>query len=326
MVLWQNNAEAGSAGAAVTTANSDGSGEAFSIVSTSGDGTVSYSSAQAAFGTQSYLFHASPADGIALARWSQTDATHRFRAYFRLGALPTGTVNLVQLRSDTVSTGATIQVTSAGVIQTSSNGVANPLISNATANTWYMISMKVTKGTTTNDGYVKAEIRNLAGSSVLGSFETSTANTGTGDLTYVQFGKLTNSNAELTAYFDQVAFDVGDSALIGPSTSAPVLSIAQAPYYVVNASGSAAGAGGTLTYTAAWVSGPVLTVTQPTPGRLYFTQSTTASSVYTITVSESGGGSDDSNITIPLASSSTQIVNNGAPLRAAGSVPGNTWS
>ncbi len=326
MVLWQNNAESGTNGAAVTAANSDGSGEAFSIISTAGDGTVTYTSAQSAFGNQSYLFHASPTDGIALARWSQTNATLRFRAYFRLGALPSNTVNLIQLRSNTVSSGATLQLGSTGIIQSSSNGVANTIISNASANTWYMVTMKVTKGSTTSDGYVRVDIRNLAGNTVLGSFETSSANTGTEDLTYVQFGKLTNSNAELTAYFDQVAFDVGDGALIGPSTSAPILSITQGAYYVVNASSSAAGAGGTLSYSATWVSGPVLTVTQPIAGQLYFTQNSSASSVYTITVTESGGGNDTSNITIPIASNSTQVVNNGAPLRATGSVPGNTWS
>jgi hypothetical protein len=326
MVLWQNNAELGANGSAVTAANSDGSGEAFSIVSTSGDGAVAYTSAQAAFGSQSYMFHASPTDGIALARWSQTNATLRFRAYFRLAALPSATVNIIQLRSNTVSTGATIQVGSNGIIQTSSNGVASTLISNATANTWYMITMKVTRGTTTTNGYVNVELRNASGSTVLGSFESSTANTGTEDLAYVQIGKLTNTNAELTIYFDQLAFDTGDSALIGPSTSAPILSLTQGPYYVVNTTSSTAGAGGTLNYTATWVSGPVLTVTQPTAGRLYFTQSSSASSVYTITLNEAGGGSDSSDITIPIASSSVQVVNNGAPLRASGTVPGNTWS
>jgi len=321
MAYWENGAEGGDNGTAVTAANSGTSGDAFTLVSNTSGGTVTYSTAQAAIGNKSYNFVA-PTNGSTLVRWAQTSPTQRFRAYIRIAAIPTGSVVIAQLRANTTGTGSDLRINSSGVLLTATSQALCTL----SINTWYMVSIMVTRGTTTSNGYIKAEVRNVSGSTVLGSYESSTQNTGIEDLTYVQFGKLVGANPDINIFFDQVAFDVGSGSLIGPYTSStPDLSISHDTYHVVDATGSVSGAGGALTYTAAWVSGPTLTYTQPQTGIFYFTQNTSGPSAYTITVSEAGGSTDSLEITVPAGVVGTQTINNSAPLYPVGSVPGSTW-
>lgn len=325
MALWQNGAEGGDNGVAITAANSGTSGDAFSLVNIGGGGSVVYSTAQAAFGGKSMLFSAATS-ASALIRWSQTDTTHRFRAYIRLPSFPTSAVNIVQLRGSAVGTGMGLQVNGSGNLLWTDGGGAAQTLYGLSINTWYMISAMTTRGTTTSNGYIKAEVRNASGTTVLGTFESSTRNTGIDDLTFTQFGKLTSSNPDLTIYFDQVAFDVGAGALIGPYVSGePQLNLVHDTYHVVDATGSIAGTGGSLTYTATWVSGPTLTYTQPQPGLFFFTQNTSAPSAYTITVNEVGSTTDSIEITVPAGTLGTQTINNSAPLYPISSVPGSTW-
>jgi len=325
MAFWENGAEGGDDGVAVSGVNSATSGDAFSLISTSGGGSFNYSTAQAAIGSKSFLV-TTVTNSTALARWTQADPTHRFRAYIRVPAFPTSTVNILQLRGTATGTGAGLQVGSTGnLIWNDAGGGAANLYTLST-NTWYMISMMVTRGTTTSNGYIKAEVRNVAGTTVLATYESSVRNTGTDDLAYTQFGKVTSSNAGLTIYFDQVAMDIGAGALIGPYVSGePQLNLSHDTYHVVDATASVAGTGGALTYTATWVSGPTLTYTQPQSGIFFFTQNTSAPSAYTITVSEAGSGTDSLEITIPAGVVGTQTINNSAPLYPVGTIPGSTW-
>lgn len=327
MAFWENGAEGGDDGVAVTTGNSASTGNAFSIVNINSGGSITYSTAQAVFGDTSYHVTA-PNGGTALARWSQTSTTLRFRGYIRFASFPASSAtNFLQLRANTTATGCGLQVRADGMIVWVDAGGGSGNVHTISLNTWYMISMMVTRGTTSSDGYVKVEIRNVSGATVLATYESSTRNTGTEDLTFAQFGKLTGSNPEVSMYFDQVAFDIDTGAMIGPYESGePQLNISQSAYYVVDATASAPGTGGTLSFSATRVSGPTLTVIQPIAGMLFFTQDTSAASVYTITVTETGVGTDSKQVTIPAGTVATETVNNSAPLFPASSSPGSSWN
>lgn len=326
MALWENGAEGGENGVAVTSGNSATTGDAFSLVNVAGGGAITYSTAQAVFGDTSFHVTA-PTSGTALARWSQTSTTQRFRGYIRFASLPASSgVNFLQLRASSTATGAGLQINAAGVLLWVDAGGGSGAISTLNLNTWYMISMMVTRGTTVSDGHIKIELRNASGAAVLSSYESTTRNTGTEDLTFMQFGKLTGSNPEISMYFDQVAFDSGAGELIGPYESGdPQLNTSQGAYYVVDATSSVSGTGNPLTFSATRVSGPTLTVSQPVPGILFFTQDTSAVSVYTVTVTETGVSSDSKQVTIPAGTVGTETVNNSAPLFPANTSPSSAW-
>jgi hypothetical protein len=90
------------------------------------------------------------------------------------------------------------------------------------------------------------------------------------------------------------------SAAANPTARASVIQ----PIAEINATGSTTGAGGTLTYSIS----PSAGVSQPDPG-IFLVPYTNSPQTFTITVSETGGGSSTVQATVPAAPSSGTITN-----------------
>lgn len=215
MVDYVNSAEGNADGTVVTTATSASGGNPFETVA----GSPTFSTEQAAFGASSFKYSGAAAAAANLTRWAPSGAatpTLRFSGYVRLLALPgSSTCAITQFRTASAAI-ASILVTQAGGLQflDSASGGSTALMTVA-AGTWYFITAKVTRGTTTSNGVMTIEVYDEEGGTLLASYTNAARNLGTADLAAVQFGRLTSA-AAATLYWDQVRFSTDDGPLYAP--------------------------------------------------------------------------------------------------------------
>jgi hypothetical protein len=220
MAIIRNSAEGGTNGTTVTTGNSGGtSGTAFAQVTITGAPTCVFSSVVKAHGSLGYHISGGSGDVAKLYLGSTASSAAAVRVYMYLTSLPSAAQTLVQTQDSAFAAPVNINI----------NGTNNLFITNAagttvytapsalSAATWYRLELQTVKGTTTSNGTISFQYYAGDSTTALGSFTSSTTNTGTNNSLRLVVGKQ-NSTPTLDAYFDDLAYDT-TSTTIGPYTA-----------------------------------------------------------------------------------------------------------
>lgn len=180
------------------------------------------------------------------------------------------------------------------------------------ADTDYDLELAVTKGTTTSDGVCEYRIYAAGSSSALETRTFTGQNTETIDARAIRLGSGNVASAAQTWWCDNLQVQDLASGWIGPTVLPPILSfVTSYSYAVLDARGSTAQAGGSLSYTIS----PSIGVIEPVDG-LFLIPRGGSDTVYTVTVTESGSGLTDNTPTETILTASandgyTILVHNG---------------
>lgn len=273
MAILSNTAEGGTAGTAVTQANSGGaSGDAFTEFTS--NGTFEYTAAQVMRGSLAY--HVANTGTNTIFGWSgQSAMKAAVRFYFRMTAAPTAAVQLFTFRNSVnfnlqvaLNTNRTINV-SLGAAQGSTTLKTTAALA---VDTWYRIEVATEIGTSSTAG--KVWMSYFLGNSTT-PVETGLANLatdmGTTPIVSIRFGKL-NTSGNVDFYYDAIAVDNVNSTFLGPDTALQSASLgadvaAIEPWSPVTMTLTA---GGTPTgYVWRQTSGPTVTLTGTGATRSY---------------------------------------------------------
>lgn len=307
--LW--TAEGGTPGAAFNTASSAGaSGSAWFAVPAYPAGVTGQFSDEAGAGDVGLAFTRTSGTAAYYAVRSHTVAATRSITFmFMVPTLPGTTLTLIGLRGTTNHQESFIALNASNKLEV--RNALNVAISTATnaisPGQWYKVDFVQTAGTTTTNGSGKWRYSLGAAGAVVQDLPITGANFGTiGDVEVMRIGRLGDSWIG-TYYFDNIGQD-NTTAYIGAVGALPPLMVkTEGPEYKINLRTSTAQNGGALTFSApVWVSGPVLSWTEPLDGLYYFTQHTTTPSVYTFTANEAGFQSTANNYTIPISTTGSQ--------------------
>lgn len=316
MTLQAQHYEGQTDGTSVTIANSTTYGDSPASNVTVSNGTVVYSADTSAHGTRSVRLSmtsgaTSTALSVGLGAINTTSVATR--CYLNFGDYPTAAARIVSIRSSTVDMGG-INFNANGTITVTDNGGSYLNTSSATTqalqlNTWYRVELA--RIIDAAAGQYKAAVYSLDSTSALYSYTSaSTMNSGTSNAVEVRVGKVTSPGTIGSPwYVDDFGVSDGTSTFLGPYVpSGPTIATTiHGGYAKLDATGSTAIAGGALTYSIS----PSTGVIQPTTGIFYIPQAS-GPSVYTLTVSESGGGTSTRSVTIPAstaaASSQTTVM------------------
>lgn len=220
MTVFTNSFEQVPTGSAPSTSNSGGGTDtAFGVVSFSGNGTVG--TAQVAHGTKALAITASSGSPAYVAFTGMNTANAAARVYAYLPSAPTGTGQLIQLKTSTGALVAALGFNSSGQVQiyNAAGGVIATLATPMTAyyGQWlrFELAASVTAG---GNGAVVAAFYAGESTTAIDSFITFSTSTGTANVTRIDLGKLygTAYAAAGTVYVDSVAVDNATSNLIGP--------------------------------------------------------------------------------------------------------------
>lgn len=303
-------------GTGITVANSSTYGDSALSTVLATNGTTAYSTDRAAHGLVSAKLSMNSGAtscqmGIGLGGANST--SFGARGYIYLGSLPTASVRMFEARSATAGLGGLNVNTSGSIAATDISGTALNVSSSTTqamqVNTWYRLEFVWTISATT--GQYKVGVYPLDSSSPYYSYTSAaTMNSGTTPITEVRMGKLTNTGTIAAPwYIDDFNFVDPSSTFLGAyQPLGPSVSTTITPGYAkVDATGSAAVNGGALSYSLS----PSTGVLQPTAGIFYVPQ-TSSAQTFTLTVSEAGGSSTNSSVTVPAlvsaASSGTSVL------------------
>lgn len=276
MAEFSNSAEGGTNGSTVTVANSGGaSGNAFDAAARSGTGTLTYSNASSAHGGLSIHVNTPVAADTSFVVWSTgNDADVAARFYLYLNALPSSAVNILTVRSASAQTAViALNSTNRLQLQNAASGVVNTMTNSLSINTWYRVELQATVGATTSTGSLAYQYFALDDTTPLGSFSTTTTNTGTAPVTTVRFGDSSGSSGFINMLIDDTKVNFGSSVALGPvANSAPTANAGPdqsniEPYAVVTLDGNGSSDldGNPLTYSWTQTGGlPVVTLTGAT--------------------------------------------------------------
>lgn len=215
-IRFQNNADAGTSGTAVTIGNSGGaSGDPWQNVSTGTGNTITFDSTAAHGGLSYKVVTGTTANSFLQATGLTVSTNTRMVTdfAFRMGALPT--TQVWQFARFTNSAGASLAtlgmaasggimqvINAAAVVQTASN---SPALS---ANTWYRVVFACTPGTTTSNGTIELAIYLLGSRTPIWTWSSSAQNAGTTAVERLLFGALQTPTQSKTGWFDDIR--VGD--------------------------------------------------------------------------------------------------------------------
>ena len=217
--LFTNNAEGGTPGVTVSTANSGGaSGNAFTTVSRGTGASLIYSSAAAAHG--SLGFSITGTSGTAtFVGWSGLSATSlATRLYYNTGSVdPSALIRLLDIRNAS-GTAARIELSTGNQLFVQNNaGVTVDTFPTALKpNTWYRIELAISisaGAATINCAYYLDD----ATTPVDNAYATSAGNTGSASIAQVSFGSAANATWTGTSYFDDLAVQTATISFIGPA-------------------------------------------------------------------------------------------------------------
>lgn len=259
MAIYTNNAEGGTNGTGVTTANSDDN-NAGSVLQLSTGGTRNYSSTWANSGTTSWFVDGATTVTPILG-WDAigTSKNAAIRIYFRFTALPPSTCAFMQARSSLGNHCGEFQVQANGKIRVAEAGGAQSTVGTYTllTNTTYRFEASLAVGTTTSNGRLKYDLYVGDSTTAVESFDSGTTwNLNTGNVAGVRWGKLTSSPA-WSLYFDDAAWNDGSTTYFGPYQGTPVLTFTGQNILELTTTGS----NGTITLTQ--TSGTTATITGP---------------------------------------------------------------
>lgn len=283
MAEFSNSAEGGTNGSTVTISNSGGaSGNAFDAAARSGTGTLTYSNASSAHGGLSIHVNSPLATDTSFVVWSTgNDANVAARFYLYLNALPSSSVNILTVRSASAQTAViALNSTNRLQLQNSASGVVNTMTTSLSINTWYRVELQATVGATTSTGSLAYQYFALDDTTPLGSFSTTTTNTGSAPVTTVRFGDSSGSSGFINMLVDDMKVNFGSALALGPvANSAPTANAGPdqssiEPYMIVTLDGndSTDADGNPLTYSWTQTGGlPVVTLTGSTTATPSFT-------------------------------------------------------
>jgi RHS repeat-associated protein len=234
-----NSAEGGTNGTTVTVANSGGaSGDPFNVVTRGTGAALTFATAAAEHGSLGYSLTATSGTGTHL-DWTGYNATSAaVRFYYNPGStLPSTTVRLLDVRNST-GTAARVLVSSSNqlIVQNAAGTTLKTFPTTLSTNTWYRIELGVSisaTAATVNAAYYSGDSTTPADP----AYSTSTANTGTANITTISIGDTSSATWAGTAYFDDLAAQPGTTSYIGSVPTVPA-----APTSVVATAGNAAAA------------------------------------------------------------------------------------
>lgn len=304
-------------GTGVTIANSTTYGDSPASLVEVSNGTVNYSTDTSLHGTRSAalaMTSGATACLLDIGLGGMNSATVAARAYMKLTSAPSSASRIMQLRSTgskelggfNFNANGTVAVVDLSGVAVSTSSATTQVIS---PTAWYRFEY-VWKISATAGSY-KAAVYVGDSTSAWFSYTSATnLNTGTANIGEVRFGKASNSGTLAGAwYLDDIAVDDAGTSFIGPYVpGGPTVATAITPGYAkLDATGSRAIGSGALSYSLS----PSTGVVQPSTGIFYVPQASTTS-VYTLAVTESGGGTTTRNVTIPAltaaASSQTTVM------------------
>jgi RHS repeat-associated protein len=218
-----NSAEGGTNGTTVTVANSGGaSGDPFSVVTRGTGAALTFATAAAEHGSLGYSLTATSGTTTAVT-WNGYNATSAaVRFYYNPGStLPSTTVRLLDVRNST-GTAARVLMTSSNqlIVQNAAGTTLKTFPTTLSANTWYRIELGVSisaTAATVNAAYYPGD----STTPVDTAYSTSSANTGTANITTISIGDTTSGTWAGTAYFDDLAAQPATTSYIGPVPTAP---------------------------------------------------------------------------------------------------------
>jgi len=241
MTQYTHIAEGGTAGSAITAANSGGaSGTAFFAVNVSGTATWTYSATGKAHGSLGYRFQdAGASTDKGYIRTATAAGVDQFsdRTYFTLNTVPTTAQDLLVF----VDTGTSVKLCSVGMLSAGQLRVSNatgatlsqfngPL----TAGTLYRVETQWHKGTTTTDGQVAVQLFAGDSTTALWTYSATNVNVGTTQFQYKWYGDNNGSHvSDIT--FDDIVLDDATQTPIGPYIAAATASVT--PTSVVSGTG-----------------------------------------------------------------------------------------
>lgn len=213
---FTNSAEGGSDGTAVTTGNSGGaSGDAFSAITLSGTGAVTFETDAAVHDDLGYR-SSGGASSTAYARATWTaDAACEIVWYQHCPVAPSSTFQLAALRSAS-SAALGVNMASAGNFQavnaagSSVNNTSGSFTNRPGAR--YRFQLRGVKGTGTGDGTI--ELRVYLGDSTvpLHTYTSSAVNAGTADINQFRLGKVSTTTTPADIDWDSVRVYTGADA------------------------------------------------------------------------------------------------------------------
>lgn len=223
MATYTNNAEAGSDGTAVTTANS-ASPNAWTNVAAGAGGAIEFSDAQKMHGALAYSY--SPASGVACyTDWQNVAGANNAasaRVYVYLTGLPSANTRLLSLLDSTNATQGSVSILSTGALQVQRAAAATAFTtaSSLSLNTWYRIEFAVTNATATTGSGTLATFLGDSSTPEAGLSDSITSvNFGTAALSNMRLGRIAASGTMTTFYVDDPAFATATSTLLGPAGS-----------------------------------------------------------------------------------------------------------
>lgn len=252
MSLQKNNAEGGTSGTTVTTANSGGiSGTAPATVNIGAGCTQTFDSAAAADGSLGYKFvTASGVDCNQIYNFPGTKQGPE-RITFRVVSLPTGNpVRIAAFLNSSLSNYCAVAVTSAGNLQIINNAGTAVWTSSGTitANTWYELDLKMDNSAGSSAGTCDLQVCAKSSTTPIANLSTSlTGQTfGGGQITYLAIGKSGGGTGVVTLHIDNIAWQDGSTSFIGlvaSGANAGVDTTGNEPLTVVTLDGSASSGG-----------------------------------------------------------------------------------
>ena len=243
MALLRNGAEGGTNGTTITTANTGGaSGDALSDISL-GSGGLVFSNASSAHGSLSYMLTGASGSATYLGWNGYNDTSMATRFYYNVGSAEPGVqLTLLSVRSASakvalVVIGATGKLSVQDSTGTNIHNFSNPL----STNTYYRIELT----TTVSASAASVACSYYAGDSTTASesFTTTTANTGSANITEVRIGSGASTTWTGSSYLDDLAANNGSTTFIGPYTAPGV------PSAPTGVSATAGNALATVTFT-----------------------------------------------------------------------------
>ena len=200
--------------------------------------------------------------------------------------------------------GQLVLLTSTGTTVTGSTSTTT-----LTAGSFYDLEVAITRGTTISDGIIEYRVYPNGSGTALETKTITGQNTGTVDVNAIRLGTSAAASAAQTWWGDNLRVDTLVSGWIGLTILPPVLNTQQYDdYTIIDARGSTAGAGGTLTYTIT----PTAGVIEAIEG-VFLVPRASTDTVYTITTHESGTNLTDNTptVTVPALNESNFRILNG---------------
>lgn len=295
MAILINTAEGGTAGTTVTMANSGGgSGDAFTELTATG--TLEFSTAQVMRGSLSY--HAANTGTQTIMGWGSLSCmASSVRFYFRMTAAPTAAVQMFTFRNS-VNFNLQLALNTNRTINVSLGAAQGSTVLKTTAalavDTWYRMEVAAEIGTGPTNGKVWLSYFLGDSTTAVETFANTATDMGTTPIVSIRMGKL-NTSGNTDFYYDSIAADTINSALLGPDNTLPSASLGDdvvdiEPWTTVTMTLTAAGS--PTGYVWRQTAGPTVTLTGTGNTRSYTAPGLLESTTLTFAAKASyaGGG------------------------------------